>query len=137
MPTLSCLLLLGAVAAMPAVHAATVIRWVDNNGHVHYSDSAPRDAKDSAVELEVDPNHNVYAAPPTPRFTPAPPPRKVIRLDSGPTQQETAQAANCAKAQEQFAHLRSRMRAGYRASQYNQLMERERSLQRKIEKYCH
>jgi hypothetical protein len=122
---------------MPSAHAATVIRWVDDNGHVHYSDSAPREAKDSAVELEVDPDHNVYAAPPTPRLTPTTPPKKVIRLDSGPTQQETAQAANCAKAQEQFAHLRSRMRAGYRASQYNQLMERERSLQLKMEKYCH
>ena len=140
MPTLPCLLLLGAVAAAPAVHAATIMQWVDENGRVHYSDHVPAEAADNAVELAIDPDHNVYAAPPVPHFTPAAPQRRPAHDDAAErrdARERQERAEKCADYQEKFAHLRSRMRAGYRASQYNQLMERERSLQRKIEKYCH
>lgn len=120
-----------------ATQAATFQRWTDAEGRVHYGDEAPEGV--AAVEVEIDPDHNVQEAPPVPRFTPAKPMKSPTR-DNAAAQRAARdrqeRAEKCADYQEKFEHLRSRMRAGYKASQYNRLMEQEASLRRKIETYC-
>lgn len=138
MPALRHLIILAACAAA-TVHADTVMHWVDADGQVHYSDRVPPDAEDTAVAVEVDPDHNVYEAPPTPSFTPSAPPAHSARDRAAArraTAEEKERQARCAKYQEKLEQVRSRMRAGYKASQYNRLMERERTLKAKIETYC-
>lgn len=119
------------------VQAATIQRWTDAQGQVHYGDAAPEGV--TVEEVEIDPDHNVHEAPSMPRFTPAAPNKRSAR-DDATSRQETKERRGreekCADYQEKFEHLRSRMRAGYKASQYNRLMEQERSLTKKIERYC-
>lgn len=117
--------------------AATFQRWTDAEGRIHYGDEAPDGV--AAIDVEIDPNHNVHEAPPTPRFTPAAPKKPSARDAAAAhraARERQERAEKCADYQEKFEHLRSRMRAGYKASQYNRLMEQEESLRRKIETYC-
>lgn len=117
--------------------AATFQRWTDADGRIHYGDEAPDGV--AAIDVEIDPNHNVHEAPPTPRFTPATPKKPSARDAAAAhraARERQERAEKCADYQEKFEHLRSRMRAGYKASQYNRLMEQEESLRRKIETYC-
>lgn len=117
--------------------AATFQRWTDAEGRIHYGDEAPDGVV--AIDVEIDPDHNVQAAPPMPRFTPATPMKSPARDAAAAhraARERQERAEKCADYQEKFEHLRSRMRAGYKASQYNRLMEQEESLRRKIETYC-
>jgi hypothetical protein len=128
--------LLALILLSPA-QADTFKRWTDAQGRVHYGDVAPTEA--DTVEVEVDPNHNVHQAPPTPHFTPAKPEKRSARDEAAArreTKERNERKEKCADYQEKFEHLRSRMRAGYKASQYNKLMEQEESLRRKIRTYC-
>jgi hypothetical protein len=119
-------------------HAATFQRWTDAEGRLHYGDAAPAGA--TAEEVEIDPDHNVHEAPPVPRFTPAAPKKRPPPRSDAAAQRETRErrerAEKCADYQEKFEHLRARMRAGYKASEYNRLMEQEETLRRKIKTYC-
>jgi len=117
--------------------AATFQRWTDAEGRIHYGDEAPEGV--AAVDVEIDPDHNVHEAPPVPRFTPAAPKKRPPNNNAAvqrAAKERQERAEKCADHQEKFEHLRSRMRAGYKASQYNRLMEQQESLRRKIETYC-
>lgn len=120
-----------------AAHAATFQRWTDTEGRIHYGDAAPAGA--AVEDVEIDPDHNVHEAPPVPRFTPAAP-KKRPATDAAAARREAKERREreekCADYQEKFEHLRARMRAGYKASEYNKLMEQEDSLRRKVKTYC-
>jgi hypothetical protein len=137
MPAAIRFFVLPALIIACTTQAATFNRWTDAQGNVHYGDAAPADA--DAVEVEIDPDHNVHQAPPVPHFTPAKPEKRSARDEAAARRAAKARqerAEKCADYQEKFEHLRSRMRAGYKASQYNRLMEQEESLRRKIRTYC-
>ncbi|MFA7632680.1 MAG: DUF4124 domain-containing protein [Thiohalomonadaceae bacterium] len=121
--------------------AASVYRWVDAAGNVHFTDEPPDGALVEEVEIEVGVNTlppvPAPAAAPTTPTTPKKP--RSTNQDLLRWRQDVdrrVRQEKCADYQEKLEHLRSRMRAGYRASQYNSLMEREASLKRKISVYC-
>jgi hypothetical protein len=60
-----------------------------------------------------------------------PAPRRMVAENTG--QQE---AWRCRRYEEKLQQVRSEMRAGYRASEYNRLMAREREAKEGIEEYC-
>lgn len=118
------------------LQAATVKRWTDAQGRIHYGDAAPAGA--AVEDVEIDPDHNVHEAPPVPHFTPAAPKKRPASDAAAAREASERRERNekCADYREKFEHLRARMRAGYKASQYNKLMEQEESLRRKIKTYC-
>jgi hypothetical protein len=137
MPALTRLVAALALFLTCTIHADTIKRWTDTQGRIHYGDTAPADA--AVVEVEIDPNHNVHEAPPTPHFTPTAPRKRPVHNDATAARaarERREREEKCADYQEKFDHLRARMRAGYKASQYNRLMEQEASLTRKIKTYC-
>ncbi len=137
MPALARLIALLVLTLACTAQATTVQRWTDAHGQIHYGDAAPDGV--AAIDVEIDPDHNVHEAPPVPRFTPAAPKKRPPNNDAAvrrEAKERRERAEKCADYQEKFEHLRSRMRAGYKASQYNRLMEQEASLRRKIETYC-
>jgi hypothetical protein len=49
-----------AFLCLPVTAGADLFKWVDANGKVHYSDSAPRDTKSQKLDLKI----NSIAGPP-------------------------------------------------------------------------
>lgn len=116
--------------------AAEVHRWVDEQGNIHFTDDPP-DGRQTEL-IDIDPDINLQSAPAL-----TSPLDKTQRRGAAPSwvreqrlQKEREQQIKCADYEEQLRHLRSRMRAGYKASQYNRLMEREASLKRRLRAQC-
>jgi hypothetical protein len=116
-------------------------RWTDADGQTHYGE-APGDPTAVPVHGAI----SIYPAAELPRYTaartttrPTPAPARAVRTASGPTPEEreaARKAAACARAEADIARIRSRMRAGYTASQGNRLNEQERDARERRNENC-
>ncbi len=127
------------LAATPPAPAKdlSVTRWVDDQGQTHFTDRAPAEAAGATVTLQVNPDHNVVPAPPTPHFIPFKPARPERHNSGRVGRAAAAKAKRCSHDREQLRKLHDRMLAGYKARQYNGLMQRKRDLERKEATDCH
>ena len=82
------LLLLTVLISVP-LHAASIQKWVDEEGNVHYGDAPPVNTRSESVRVQRAPSNPGRALP---RLDPTPPPDGT----------EAAAAANEAKRQEQM-----------------------------------
>ncbi len=138
MPLLFALL---AIAMTPAAIAesaseSTIYRWLDAQGQLHFGnpEQPPPGAEPVAVEAGT-----VIQPPPK-----LPPTNKGTRHRRRGVDRQAAQRAKeqqrrqkqCEDYQEKLAGVRSRMRAGYKASQYNKLMEQQRRYKKKVLELC-
>lgn len=126
-----------ATVPFAAAKKVSVNRWVDDAGRIHFTDRVPAEAAGVTVTTTVDPDHNVVPAPPTPHFVPFKPARPKHRSNGRAERAAAAKAKRCARDRAQLRKLHDRMLAGYKARQYNGLMQRKRDLEDKEATDCH
>ncbi len=123
-----CLLAALLATTLAAAEPTTrIMQWVDADGVTHFGDRPPGAAQPVTLPARENLMQPVAPLPPTPPAKP--------RADEEP-QARPDHSAECTRYQQRLEALRAQMRWGYRASQYNALMERDRSLRRKVAKYC-
>ncbi len=136
-PYLRCLLSVTLLLLGPGAGARTVYKWVDEQGGVHYGGQAPDLTQGvTPVQIEELPEAAATRAPLRFRDTPARPrPRKG---PSRTTRHDSAErlARRCARYRERLAYYTSKMRAGYRARQYNTLEGKRRDYRRRLHREC-
>jgi len=119
--------------------SAEIYRWVDSQGQVHFSDASNKPGHINKAEtIEVEPN----VIEVRPGLTPKPKrsvkkkkSRKSVTMNSS----HHAVAGNdkkCARAKEKLENVRSRMRAGYTATQQRRLHDRELRYMDERSRYC-
>ena len=120
---------------------ADVFRWVDAQGQVHFSDRRSVANDDSSVErIDIKPNVvRVQRAQPS---ISRPAERRLYRNDRAVRSVVVSDSANvlrqrrCENAKRNLQHMRSRMRAGYRASEQARLHEAELKYMEERKNYC-
>lgn len=127
----------GLISLSPMTGARTVYKWVDVQGGIHYGDLAPgRAAGVTPVQLEEDLEPAAPTAPLRFRDTPQrPKPRKGPAHGAQISAGERL-AKRCARYRERLSYYRSKMRAGYKAHQYNALEEKRRHYRRQLHREC-
>lgn len=131
--------MLALLSSVFAVQAATVHRWVDADGQVHFGDAPPEGAGAETIEVNTEGNTQLL-----PEWSGTLPPAEKQRkktdnngmLDFLKQRDRREREEKCIDYEARLDNLRSRMRAGYRASQHNKLLTQERDLKQKIETYC-
>jgi hypothetical protein len=120
----------------PAAHPQTVYKWVDDKGTVHYDENPPaNNTPHESLDIPVDQIESKYETPPTFKYTPSnKKSKRSKRKNRRSSQQRIAQ--RCDDYSKKFAHYTSRLRAGYKAKQYNHLTEKRRYYRQLLRDHC-
>jgi hypothetical protein len=122
---------------------AEAYRWVDVQGRVHYGDRPPAGSTTELMSF-VD-NHGNQAQPGLREGelqmlqTAGQRPTRTARTSGSAATPGSGVAGgqhNCEQARDDLAQVRSEMRAGYRASRYEVLRQREETAKRDLREHC-
>jgi hypothetical protein len=127
-----------------AVTKVGVYKWTDGNGQVHFSDQKNLPAEPNRIEpVEIEPNVvEVERVPNNARQYSG---KKSVKRKSADVQGgsqkawsgDSEDAGRCKSAKKKLDNIRSKMRAGYTASEQRRLHDKEIEYMEERSRYCH
>jgi hypothetical protein len=133
----SCLFMVVLIPLSHMAGARTVYKWIDEQGQAHYGEQAPELAG-GVTPLQIEDAPRARPRPAPLRFSYTPTRSRPRKDPSGSTRKNAAQRAarRCARYRNKLAYYRARMRAGYKARQYNTLEDKRRHYRRQLHREC-
>ena len=140
MPRITALALLACAGLSP--HAfAEIYQWTDATGAVHFSDTPPEQGNHQSLDMQptvtVPMHENLKQADSVSRSRRAV--GKMLESDQPDrydANDDSAQAARCAKLEKRLDRIQGQLRAGYENDRGNRLREQRRELSRQYSREC-